>query len=42
MKSFICIDLPVSNVVFFVDFSTVVGSVWVVRLLRVILSVGKV
>ena len=37
-----CIDLPVSNVVFFVDFATVVGSVWVVRLLRVILSVGKV
>ena len=31
MKSFICIDLPVSK-----------GSVWVVRLLRVILSVGKV
>ena len=42
MKSFICIDPPVSNVVFFVDFSTVVRSVWVVRLLRVILSVGKV
>ena len=42
VKSFICIDLPVSNVVFFVDFSTVVGSVWVVRLLWVRLSVGKV
>ena len=28
--------------VFFVDFSTVVGSVWVVRLLWVVLSVGKV
>ena len=42
VKSFICIDLPVLNVVFFVDLSTIVGSVWVVRLLRVILSVGKV
>ena len=42
VKSFICIDLPVSKVVFFVDFSTVVGSVWVVRLFWVILSVGKV
>ena len=41
VKSFICIDLPVSNVVFFVDFSTVVGSVWVVRLLWVILSVVR-
>ena len=42
VKSFICIDQPVSNVVFFVDFSSIVGSVWVVRLLWVILSVGKV
>ena len=42
VKSFTCIDLPVLNVVFFVDFFTVVGSVWVVRLLWVILSVGKV
>ena len=41
VKSFICIDLPVLNVVFFVDFSTVVGSVWVVRLLWVILSVVR-
>ena len=42
VKSFICIDLPVSSVVFVGDFSTVVGLVWVVRLLWVVLSVGKV
>ena len=34
--------IKVFFVVFFVDFSTVVGSVWVVRLLWVVLSVGKV
>ena len=32
----------IKSFVFFVDFSTVVGSVWVVRLLWVVLSVGKV
>ena len=32
----------IKSFVFFVDFSTVVGSVWVVRVLWVVLSVGKI